>query len=203
MSQITDITQVAKAGDNTTNDEATRGERKFSIIPTDQDEEAPKSATAPSPDAWSAGLVINAQVYALADKYDIPQLKWQAKLKFFLLSRQILVPGFPKVVHEVLTSTPHTDRGLREALLDIFTINWHYITKPGSLRVFGEQEHQELLSVLSHEGEFVFELSVRLGQHFLQLGTKQTATKLKESEEKVQKLELEIKNLNQRLGQRW
>lgn len=61
-------------------------------------------------------LMINVQVYAMADKFDMPELKVLAKEKFLKCAQCWPLPEFPTVVHEALSSTPESDRGLRDII---------------------------------------------------------------------------------------
>lgn len=82
-----------------------------------------ESLSAPSEDDQKRTRVIanmllsNIQVYAVAEKYDIPELKELAKSKFldyvdFLLS----VEDYAAIIKLVYESTPNSDRGLRDAV---------------------------------------------------------------------------------------
>lgn len=64
-------------------------------------------------------LCINAKMYALADKYDIPDLKGLARQKF---KRNVAdgwnTPGFASAAEIVYESTPKADNGLREVVVN-------------------------------------------------------------------------------------
>lgn len=66
-----------------------------------------------------SSLMVNVQVYAMADKFDIAELKSLAREKFSKCAQGWPLPDFPSVVHEALTSTPESDRGLRDILRTI------------------------------------------------------------------------------------
>jgi hypothetical protein len=62
--------------------------------------------------------LIHAQMYAMGDKYLTPDLKSHAKLSFPESVRDISVASLCEAITEVYTSTPETDRGLRDMVLD-------------------------------------------------------------------------------------
>lgn len=65
----------------------------------------------------SQPLLVNAKVYALADKYQITALKDLAKDKFeAALSSGWDIIGFPEVIGMVYTTTLASDRALRDCL---------------------------------------------------------------------------------------
>ena len=65
-------------------------------------------------------LMNNALVYALADKYDIPELKELAKRKFqALASSKWPHDDFHAVTETVFSTTPDQDMGLRQIILDV------------------------------------------------------------------------------------
>jgi hypothetical protein len=64
-------------------------------------------------------LSIHAQMYALAEKYGIHDLKDLARDKFEeAASKQWNGSGFPLAVQIVYTSTPESDHGLRDVVVD-------------------------------------------------------------------------------------
>jgi hypothetical protein len=62
--------------------------------------------------------LIHAQMYAMGEKYLIPDLKSHAKLSFSESIPYISGASLCEVITEVYTSTPETDRGLRDIVLD-------------------------------------------------------------------------------------
>lgn len=69
-------------------------------------------------------LVINAQVYAIAEKNDVRSLKALAKEKFLAkVERGWKEEGFSLAIKEVYTSTPDTDRGLRDSICGVARVN--------------------------------------------------------------------------------
>ena len=64
-------------------------------------------------------LMINVQVYAAADRYGIHLLKDKSKEKFDGLVFSLPRWDFPGILHEILTTTPCNDRGLRDTALKI------------------------------------------------------------------------------------
>ncbi|MCJ1450412.1 hypothetical protein MMC28_000743 [Mycoblastus sanguinarius] len=82
-----------------------------------------KTTTVPEGGAQRhAKLMNNVAVYAIAEKYDIPELKELAKTKFTeILGIGILTPDIPMVVDAVFTITPDTDSGLRGVVIGACT----------------------------------------------------------------------------------
>jgi hypothetical protein len=84
-------------------------------LPIEEDEQpTQKPETSPSPS------IINARVYAIADKYGIPGLKDLSRKKF----RDCLVgdwdnDSFSNVIRFVYKSTPEQDRGLRKEVVAV------------------------------------------------------------------------------------
>ena len=64
------------------------------------------------------GLMNNALVYAIADKYAIHPLKALAKEKFKALTKKGLPCDFSHIIQEVFDSTPPKDSGLRDLVVD-------------------------------------------------------------------------------------
>ena len=63
-----------------------------------------------------SGLMANVLVYALAEKYNIEELKLLAFDKFWRLSNAFA--GFPAVVDAVYTTTPDSDKGMRRVIIE-------------------------------------------------------------------------------------
>ena len=65
-------------------------------------------------------LMNNVLVYAIAEKYDIPDLKDMSRGKFQILARSKWPhDGFYTLAEEVFSTTPDTDMGLRQIVLDL------------------------------------------------------------------------------------
>ena len=95
----------------------------------------------------------------MADIFDVPQLKLLAKEKFSEYAGMWPIPDLTTIVQQVLTSTPQTDRGLRDILVDIFANHVDSITaSAGSVEEEAEKQHRQLLSMLAGEGEFMLEV---------------------------------------------
>ena len=73
-------------------------------------------------------LIMNTNVYAMADKFDIPKLKQLAKLKFEHHAKKWPHTDFPAVIHRILECTPSNDRGLREVCVGICAEHVYEIT---------------------------------------------------------------------------
>jgi speckle-type POZ protein len=75
----------------------------------------------------SSSMVFNAQVYRIADKYDIPALKTYSKNKFAsAITFGWNTDDFPGAVSLIYDTTPLEDRGLRDLVVDI---TWKNIDK--------------------------------------------------------------------------
>ncbi|GAB7359802.1 hypothetical protein MBLNU230_g6971t1 [Neophaeotheca triangularis] len=69
-------------------------------------------------------LLLHTKVYALAEKYDIPSLKPLAKRKFEMaMACYYDSPEFADAIEEVYDSTPDSDRGLRNIVLQAFKMH--------------------------------------------------------------------------------
>ncbi|KAM0354802.1 hypothetical protein ACHAPU_000626 [Fusarium lateritium] len=74
-------------------------------------------------------MVFDAQVYQIADKYDISALKDYAKVKFETkIKTGWSTDDFPSTIETVYTTTPPEDRGLRDLLLEIAVANLEELT---------------------------------------------------------------------------
>lgn len=111
-------------------------------------------------------LMTNARIYAVAEKFIIPDLKLLAQEKFLQRAHGWPIPGLPAIVQEVLTSTPQSVRGLRNIARDILSLHVAEITsvlENEGLEQYLIKTPQSLqwASVLRQEGEFLLEV---LGQ---------------------------------------
>lgn len=85
-----------------------------------EEEQDVDSATAESDVNPAPSLLNNVLVYALADKYDIAELRELARGKFQTGAGRLLsATEFPEIVREVYSSTPSSDRGLRDIVSQI------------------------------------------------------------------------------------
>ncbi|KAF2135028.1 hypothetical protein P153DRAFT_279199 [Dothidotthia symphoricarpi CBS 119687] len=76
------------------------------------------------PDTEKAHLVTHAKVYAIAEKYEIVGLKALSQSKFAQqLQLHIDSAEFPEACQEAYESTFHTDRGLRDIIIQAFRTN--------------------------------------------------------------------------------
>ncbi len=151
-------------------------------------------------------LMTNAQVYAMAEKFIIPDLKLLAQEKFLQRAHGWPIPGLAAVVQEVLTSTPYSVRGLRNIVRDLLSLHVTEITsvleKEGPEQYFvTTPESLQWASVLRQEGDFLLEV---LGQVTTNV-TKQSnhqhkvnavpVENLRRYQEEVKRLECENKAL--------
>ena len=142
--------QVPEA-DGTSDNESTRS--KTDIVSADRIEELDEPTHEVISHAESSGLMVNAKVYAMAEKFDIPQLKVLAKEKFAKHAYGWPILDLANVAHEVLTSTPSSDRGLRDIVHNIIANHVTEITTDSE-----NDNHRQLLSVIASEGELVVDI---------------------------------------------
>ena len=84
-------------------------------------------------------MMNNVRVYAVAEKYDIPDLKDLAKGKFQGLARSKWPhDDFHALAEEVFSTTPDTDMGLRQVVLDLCEEHFQDILRNGDSRVLLE-----------------------------------------------------------------
>lgn len=70
---------------------------------------------------YESHLLLHTQVYALAEKYDIPSLKQLAKRKFEMaVACYYDAPELADAIEFVYTSTVDSDRGLRDVVMQLF-----------------------------------------------------------------------------------
>ena len=91
----------------------------------------------------------NLRVHELAEKYDISTLKQLAKHKFEKHVSELDNDQFTKVVEDVYTTTPSSDRGLRDCLGEIIC------NRKNDLR-----GHDGFIELIRHrlDGDFAFDL---------------------------------------------
>ncbi|EMD95154.1 hypothetical protein COCC4DRAFT_149313 [Bipolaris maydis ATCC 48331] len=78
----------------------------------------------PESEIQSAHLVAHAKVYAIAEKYGIAGLKALARSKFVdQIDLHLASPEFPEACQEAYESTFHSDRGLRDVIIQAFRAN--------------------------------------------------------------------------------
>ncbi|KAH0536553.1 hypothetical protein FGG08_006583 [Glutinoglossum americanum] len=102
-------------------------------------------------------LIVNTRVYAIADKYGVAALKLLSASKFeSLLTGHETKEVFFATIREVYSSTPSTDRGLRDPLVrTIFSNMAHMMSVPGFTSVLeevGELSIDLLRAVVKNEG---------------------------------------------------
>jgi hypothetical protein len=80
-------------------------------------------------------MFFHAQVYGLADQYAIPSLKDCSKRKFqTAISGGWQLEDFPLAIVEAYDSTPETDGGLRDAIVEVVTNNIKELVKSNSFQ---------------------------------------------------------------------
>ena len=83
------------------------------------------------PQAWTEprgakGMIFDAKMYAIADKYGIPHLKSKAKQAFEHMMDLYLTFDYKRLVEVIIVvyeTTPECDRGLRDLVRDYI---WNY-----------------------------------------------------------------------------
>jgi speckle-type POZ protein len=65
-------------------------------------------------------MIFNVEVYSIADKYGVLALKSRAKEKFDRIVKTCWdIDDFAHAITEVYSSTPSTDRGLRDTVIEV------------------------------------------------------------------------------------
>ena len=89
-------------------------------------------------------MMANVLVYALADKYDIPELKLLAKNKFSTrVGRYCSLVDLSTIANAVFTTTPANDLGLREIVINVFSED-----------VQAALECEDVISTMEQHGSF-------------------------------------------------
>ena len=97
--------------------------------------QAMKPAVVDRAEAIQRKLMNNVHVYAIAEKYGIPELKELAKTKFETLAYSDHIDCSQLgvgTIHAVFESTPDTDTGLRDIILDICAANVKSVVVEGA-----------------------------------------------------------------------
>ncbi|KAK4695555.1 hypothetical protein P7C71_g2214, partial [Lecanoromycetidae sp. Uapishka_2] len=128
-------------------------------------------------DLWRYRLMSNVQVYALAEKYDIGALKKLAMVKLgaMLSSEQSCGRGkvadyMQEIIEAVFTSTPDTDRGLRDALIGAC-----------SIRLPAMLEDEVMVNVIKENGDFALGL-LRASESYLRDSRKSVQSQIRTRE---------------------
>jgi hypothetical protein len=89
-----------------------------------QDDDLESVHSEPESDIESSHLITHAKVYAIAEKYGIAGLKALARSKFVdQIDLHLSSPEFPEACQEAYESTFHSDRGLRDVIIQAFRAN--------------------------------------------------------------------------------
>ncbi|KAL8828608.1 MAG: hypothetical protein Q9191_002489 [Dirinaria sp. TL-2023a] len=102
-----------ESSENSAANQAASGTREDDKVLKTDDTFPPKALMA------HKSLMMNVQIYAAAEKYDIELLKEMSQCKFERLAFWLPRWSFPSILHEILTTTPSSDRGLRDTALNI------------------------------------------------------------------------------------
>ena len=157
-----------------------------------------------------SSLMINVQVYAMADKFDVAELKVLAMEKFSKCAQGWPLPNFTSVVHEALSSTPESDRGLRgilkkilaEHVDDIYPLDDPTLDEWSS--AFIQETRKQWCNALRDEGHFLYELlgtvtaNKAREQERLRMTNVDVVADLQDSQQDILRLKAEIKHLKAR-----
>jgi hypothetical protein len=89
-----------------------------------QDDDLESVHSEPESDIESSHLITHAKVYAIAEKYGIAGLKALARSKFVdQIDLHLSSSEFPEACQEAYESTFHSDRGLRDVIIQAFRAN--------------------------------------------------------------------------------
>lgn len=94
-------------------------------------------------------LFSSVRVYAIADKYDIPNLKELARQRFCdWAEEKWACEDFPAIAREIFETTPNKDRGLRDVVVRLVALHADSFTKNDKSRQLIEEIGELGLSVL-------------------------------------------------------
>jgi len=89
-----------------------------------EDDDVESVGSEPEPAIEKSHLVVHAKVYAIAEKYGIVGLKALSRSKFIdEMDVHLGGPDLPMACQEAYESTYHTDRGLRDVIIQAFRAN--------------------------------------------------------------------------------
>jgi hypothetical protein len=130
-------------------------------------------------------LISSVRVYAIADKYNIPPLKELARDRFSNWAKDNWArEDFSDIVREIFESTPKSDRGLRDIVIQIATIHADVLTQKDKFRQLmediGDLGLNLLCQVLKIHSEEKSGLESRI--EYLEADTEELKRKLKEGE---------------------
>lgn len=108
-------------------------------------------------------LMNNVLVYALADKYDIPELKTLAKAKFSTLVGSSL-EDLSTTANAVFTTTPASDLGLRDIVINVCSESVQAALDNESIVSTMEEQGSFALGVLRHIVGRLASVEARLGE---------------------------------------
>ena len=110
-------------------------------------------------------LMNNVLVYALANKYDIPELKTLAKAKFStLVGGQSSLEDLSTTANAVFTTTPASDLGLRHIVINVCSESVQAALENESIVSTMEEQGYFALGVLRHIVGRLASVEARLGE---------------------------------------
>lgn len=135
---------------------------------SNNDPDDDESKTAAKPDIMPK-LMANALVYALGEKYNIPDLKILAESKFMGIVYDCPTADLSTIVETVYTTTPSSDMSLRSQLIDVCTN-----------RLAELMENREFVETMNEHGSLASKLlSLEVRQRISHKDTKQKLTETK------------------------
>ena len=184
------------------------------VVVDDQPDTAEIFAAGKSTEDGRSSMMINVQVYAMAEKFDIAELKILAMEKFLTCAQGWPLPDFSSVVHEALTSTPESDRGLRDILKRILAEHVEEICpvedltldESSSAAIQNRNTRHQWCDALRGEGRFLYEVLGTVSankardQERLRLTNVDVVADLQDSQSIISSLKLEVKLLKAQCG---
>lgn len=193
-------------------DNSIESEGESSVVAVDQPEATKISTVENSTENGRSSLMINVQVYAVAEKYDVEELKGLALEKFKACTQGWPLPDFPSVVHEALSSTPENDRGLRVNLKNILAEHVEEICPVDDLTLDESSSaaindtRQQWCNALREEGRFLYQVLGTVSanrirdQERLRLTNADIVADLQDAQSIMSSLKLEIKLVKGQCG---
>ena len=174
----------------------TRPSSAFSEDSISSENAVPVSTTPPSPvssenvipvvNTTKEKMMNNVLVYALADKYDIPELKTLAATKFAVLKGEnSSLEDIATTATAVFTTTPASDQGLRAIVIDAVGESVDDALKSEGIITTMEQHGSFALGVLRYVMGRVANLVARLGESVIREDVLRADLSSKEEEKKV------------------
>lgn len=136
-------------------------------------------------------MLNNVDVYAIAEKYNLPALKELAAKKFRRDICKCPLTGLTVIAHKAYTSTPSTDRGIRDLVIQICETNFDQI-----------KDARDIGAVMEANGDFGYDMfKLARGKYKKQLkASEDLQSKVKTKKQKVGRLMKKKRDLSKRLN---